>query len=84
MIHRCAALLLSLLLIACAAPTPPGADATPWHDDAFAAPSEPLRSDDVFDKLGVVPDCVTERLPPVILIVPLLTCAALARASVSP
>lgn len=48
MVHRCAALLLSLLLAACATPPMPRADTLPWLDEAFGAPSEPVRTDDVF------------------------------------
>lgn len=48
MIHRSVALMLSLMLAACAAPPTPRADATPWHDAAFAAPSESVGAEDVF------------------------------------
>lgn len=48
MIRRCAALCLLLVLAACASTPLPATEAGPWHDEAFAQPAQPVRTDDVF------------------------------------
>jgi Flp pilus assembly protein TadD len=48
LIRRCGGVCLLLVLAACASTPSAEVDAGPWHDEAFAAPAQPVRGDDVF------------------------------------